>query len=355
MSKNNIQNFTHWKEIVFSLISGFLLLGINQYVSIWKQGIIYPMVLMIVFLLLTWDVYRKRFKVQNQHLLLAGILFWLSWRSILWLFNSREIPSFTYLLGLSVKGIAFIQFFWLPFILLGIVIIIVFLKYRLLQLLFSHRFSKKWLYFVPLVFVICLTSWYMEYKQVYNSCIGIPYIMPGDPCSLRFESGFWGYIVIVFLLLIVPIIITLNLSKQYGLLSSLLIVGFVPVWAEILLFPAQIFGRHYLELLRVSADLIEFKMPTMLYISTNFPLLGFFIIVPIGLLCIIGENRQRWWLVLSSASIFIILYVLLTQELHKLSLSIEDLTFGYLIFGLFICELWLPLVIFSLLCTLKEN
>jgi len=344
---------TNWIKPVIIFILGLYALGIeiSSFADLDFNGL--HLIALIILSFITSVTPSKDKDTQPFAWAGYGMFFWGGWRFLDWVLNDRIIFAIINFLtrpaqrafGVTALGLI------IPAITISLIIWCIAGNYWI----YKH-FKTLWprwsrVYLSILLIIILSTAVYTSLENTKDSCFGIVAITQGMHCHLRASLGVIGTFWVTTTLLIVPLTLTLQQTKIYGTLASIPIVTLTPVWIEAFFNPAQVLGIPMFKLLRASPfDISTYSaLENYIKIIGAFPVVVFFILIPIGLLLSKSEKFRLFWIASVSAITFAIILAILFEGLNVARLLISYSVFEHSLFYLQALQLWLPLALITII------
>lgn len=338
-----------WWKIFLAIIPGLCTLWIERpalKVDYGDRGFV---VAVLVSVILMGIALSQEHRLAPWSWPVFGMLLWSGWRFLHWVLNDRVMLFLVNYLTSPVQRMLGAD---ATELITYVAITIVIIGGAWGTYWIYKHFDGRWirwgvLYLVFLLVIIVATAFYTSSEETQTNCFGVTLISSGLHCLLRADLGLMGTIWITLVLLLLPVTFALQQAKTYGPLVSLFVIVFEPAWIEMLFNPVQVLGVPYFRLLRTPLR------DTSLYPSLDFainivnalPIVSFLLIIPAGLLIFRSDKLRLWWVVSLSAITFAAIFLVLIQTLALVRPAFEYSLLDYFMFGLFIVQLWMPVLI----------
>ncbi len=288
-----------------------------------------------------------------------GMLLWSLWRFVNWALNDRGMLFIINFLTRPIQRVLGVDRIELMLYSITAILIIggAWGTYWIYKHFEGRWFRRGRIYLSFLLIVVVATALYTNSEEARANCFGVAFLSQGLHCHLRANLGLIGTIWITLVLLLLPVTFALQLAKTYGPQASLLVVAFEPAWIEMLFNPAQILGALYFKLLRappVDTSLYP-SLDAAINIVNVLPIVSFLLIIPAGLLLFRSGKLQLWWSVLLSAITFAAILAVLIQTLDLVRTVFEYSPLAYAMFGVFIIQSWIPLLMVAVVGYKSQN
>ena len=285
-----------------------------------------------------------------------GTLCWSIWRFSNWIFISRE--------GIIIGSIGLLTFpiYWIfesemgpaELTMRGLTIIVILLSiwgtywvYRNFDIRWLRKSTIYWGLLLAVVVIVTVYSGQPHFK---DNCFGVNSLSESLSCRLRDNLGVIGSIWVSLTFFLWALTFGFKQAGSNGMLANLWLVALEPVWIAMFFNPTRILGVILLKVIRSLGDyplLAEILTANMRALNL-IPIAAFFILIPIGLLLLKSEKLRVWWTISMSTITFAIMLGVLFQALDIARSVFSYSTSDRVVFVLMALQVWLPLIIVSL-------
>ncbi|MCI0557988.1 MAG: hypothetical protein MN733_05795 [Nitrososphaera sp.] len=217
------------------------------------------------------------------------------------------------------------------------------------------NFDPRWLrkgtiYWGLLLAVVVMVAAYSSQPHFKENCIGLNAYSQSLSCRLRDNLGVIGSIWVTLTFLLWALTFGFHQAKSSGMLANLWLVALEPAWIAMFFNPTRILGVILLKVIRAPGDhsLLDQLLTANMRALNLIPIAAFFLLIPIGLLLLKSEKLRVWWTISMSTITFAIMLGVLFQALDIARSVFSYSTSDRVVFVLMALQVWLPLIIVSL-------